>query len=194
VWAAPGSGSFTKLDNLSFPGFDTVRPVAHGRVILLAMNPGGNDPEHPRDDWSNFHSEGSNDHLLAEAFRETRLWGAFMTDLYFDQYESDSSKVDVSAAQSVRGVRRLVGLAGLGDLDPLIVCVGDRAQSGFSRGLANLKAQAAEPGRKLLPTLRSIKVSHYSGSNAGQHKHDPSIYRDRFHDKLRAAKRGDLLQ
>ncbi len=121
VWKEPDAGGFSKTSDVSYPGDAVARESAHAQVIILAMNP-GNDTT--RGAWSNFHhSWTSRDQLLAEACRDTGLQGALMTDLYYDQFESDSKALNVSAAAS--GVARLLDIIGVsGESDPLILLSG----------------------------------------------------------------------
>lgn len=181
VWRDPESGQFSKTSDVSYPGDDVARKHAHARVIILAMNPGN---DQSRGNWSNFHhSWTSRDQLLAEACRGTGLAGALMTDLFYDQFESDSAALNVSGAAA--GVARLLEIVGAsGETDPLIVCLGGRTYEGMQNGLAELRKSQVVP---VPDEVSFVKVTHYSGSAAGKHKHDPQRYRSIVHEELTAA-------
>lgn len=185
VWKKPEGAIYTKESDVKYPGDDVARTHAHARAILLALNP-GNDRD--RGDWSNFHhSWASRDQLLAEACRGTGLWGSLMTDLYNDQFQSNSSKVLSEKEQSGRAVERLLNMVALtGEEAPLVICLGGKTFRGVKEGLDTLGAS---------PTaLRYIQTTHYSGAAAGKHKHDPGTYRELVHADIRQAGRGDLLE
>lgn len=181
VWKKPDSGRFSKTSDVSYPGDTVAREHAHARVIILAMNP-GNDTT--RGDWSNFHHAWiSRDQLLAEACRDTGLQGALMTDLYYDQFESDSKALNVSAAAA--GVARLLDIIEASEeTDPLILCLGATTYKGLHDGLAELRESEAV---HIPDKFSFVKVTHYSGSAAGKHKHNPQLYRSIVHEEVAAA-------
>lgn len=186
VWKEPSSGGFSKFSDVSFPGETVARERAHARVIVLAMNPGN---DQSRGDWSNFHhSWVSRDQLLAEACRDTGLEGSLMTDLYFDQFQSDSSMLEVSGAGV--GAERILDIIRLSEEpDPLIVCLGGKTYKGFRDGLEELRLT----GRDVPEKVSCVRVTHYSGSAAGKHKHQPELYRSIVHAEIKAAGFGGYL-
>lgn len=178
VWNEPDSGRFTKDSDVSYPGDALARKYAHGRAIILGMNP-GNDAS--RGNWSNFHhSWKSRDQLLAEACRDTGLQGALMTDLFFDQFESNSIALNVSGAAA--GAARILDIIEIsGETNPLIVCLGGKTFEGLSKGLKELR----ESNVVSVPDEVSfIEATHYSGSAGGKHKHDPQVYRSLVHQRI----------
>lgn len=187
VWKEPESGQFSKTSDVSYPGDPAAREQAHARVIIVAMNPGS---DTSRGDWSNFHhSWTSRDQLLAEACRDTGLQGALMTDLYFTEYESNSSVLDVSGAAA--GVERILEIMQTsGETDPLILCLGDKTYKGVSDGLAELRKSRKVP---VPDRVSVVKVTHYSGSAAGKHQHKPELYRSIVHGQIAAAGFTELL-
>lgn len=77
VWTP--AESYTRSSDVSFPGGD-LDGILHARSIILGLNPGDSTVE--RRPWHSFHTGPQhNDHFLAEAFRDTEHWGAYMTDL-----------------------------------------------------------------------------------------------------------------
>lgn len=187
VWNRPDGGMFTKNSDVSYPGDAMAREHAHVRVIILGMNP-GNDAS--RGNWSNFHHAWkSRDQLLAEACRDTDLQGALMTDLFFDQFESDSIALNVSGAAA--GVARILEIIeSSGETDPLILCLGGKTFAGLRRGLKELRKSNIMP----VPNHVSyIKLTHYSGAAAGSHKHDPQTYRSIVHQQITSEGFGKFL-
>ena len=179
-WAVWGSvrpsEPFTSESNLAFPGDDAALPgVLHGDVVMVALNPGNAaaawDPE---DAWVNFHGgRRHNDHLLAEAFRDTPAWGGYLADLHPTIVESDSRLVTpraelvASAVQSLAEQIRLLGAP-----DPLVVCIGRGSHNRVLDHLDTLRRALDNPG------LEVVGIPHYSGANNGVHGGDPARYRD----------------
>jgi hypothetical protein len=174
VWdAVRPTAPFTRDSHLSLPIADSeLGSVLRSDVVLLGLNPGN--AAHARadgdqtGDYLNFHTGPKhNDHLIAEAFRDTPYWGSYMTDLY-TQIESRSALVkdqptDIDAVLSQ--------IATLNDGQPVqIIAFGART----SKALDKHSARLASTG-----LIRGVaKVPHYSGSNNGQHKGSPAVYRE----------------
>ncbi len=179
VWGAPHpSARFTRDSDLSLPVRDPeLSLVLRSDVVLLGLNPGNAAHDRARDesaDYINFHTGPKhNDHLIAEAFRETQYWGSYMTDLYA-QIESRSALVkdvptDIDAL--------LTEIAALNGGEPVhIIAFGARTY----QALAKHSKRLASAG-----LVRDItRIPHYSGSNNGQHKGSPAVYRRLVHAAL----------
>lgn len=93
VWAEPDNeqgwripDTFDRESTLSFPEVSAeLAAVLHTDCVFLGTTPGESafDRQAGRDDWMPFHVVGrSRDDRVAEALRDTGLWGAFMTDLF----------------------------------------------------------------------------------------------------------------
>lgn len=82
-WFIPQN--FDRGSTLSFPEIsEELAAVLHTDAIFLGFNPGVSAlTRRPgQDDWLPFHAPGgSRNDRIAEALRDTKLWGAFMTDL-----------------------------------------------------------------------------------------------------------------
>ncbi|UKA63385.1 hypothetical protein [Arthrobacter sp. FW306-04-A] len=101
----PRSAAYERTSDISFPA-EGLDGVLHGRSTILGLNPGESSVE--RRPWQNFHTAGRpNDHLLAEAFRDTPYWGAYMTDLV-SEVNSKSATLDLSGETIRRDIAVLV--------------------------------------------------------------------------------------
>ncbi|BCT78093.1 hypothetical protein SCMU_39350 [Sinomonas cyclohexanicum] len=167
VW--PRSERYSRTSDISFPSGD-LAGVLHARSIVLGLNPGESAVE--RTPWQNFHTgPRHNDHFLAEAFRDTPHWGAYMTDL-LTQVNSKSKTLDLSEEIIVRDVGVLAEqLLVLEVDDPIFILIGARTAWAFKQ---HQSALAEALG---LATVRSAKVPHYSAANGRMHRNRPDEYR-----------------
>lgn len=179
----------------TYPGDEVAAEHAHGRIILLAMNP-GNDTD--RGDWSCFHSTKrvSNDHFLREACRETGLTGAVMTDYAFDQFESTSGNVKYDKNRIyLERLDQLVQITG--EENPLVVCLSVPTFKNLERGIKQLNEDTSEEAQAMaarLNKLHLVKGIHYGIQNGKEHKGKPDVYRERIHEEIRKAGFGYLLE
>lgn len=129
VW--PPAESYTKTSDVSFPA-EGLDGVLHSRSIILGLNPGDSKAE--RRPWHNFHTgPRHNDHFLAEAFRHTEHWGAYMTDL-LAEVNSKSSMLDLSKRTIEHDVAVLAEqFQALGAVDPLVIVIGRQAAAAFGQ-------------------------------------------------------------
>jgi hypothetical protein len=162
------TAAFSRHSRLILPAADPeLGSVLRSDVVLLGLNP-GNAAHHQTDDYLVFHTgPRHNDHLIAEAFRGTAYWGSYMTDLY-TQIESRSAFVR-DQPTDIDSVLNQIAILNSGE--PVqIITFGGRA----FRALEKHSKRLASTG-----LVRGIaRVPHYSGSNNGQHKGDPAIYRE----------------
>jgi hypothetical protein len=173
VWGAVHpTAPVTRDSQLGLPVADPeLGCVLRSDVVLLGLNPGNAAHDRARDatgDYVNFHTGPKhNDHLIAEAFRDTPYWGSYMTDLYA-QIESRSALVkdvptDIDAV--------LTQIATLSDGEPVrIIAFGARTFEALGKHSKHLASAGL---------VRDIaKIPHYSASNNGQHKGSPGRYRE----------------
>ncbi len=194
-WAVWGSVDhpepFDASSDLRLPVGPELDKVLHARDVLVGLNQStvGRDAagrEIPADGkpWRNFHTSAfHNDHFLAEAFRGTDAWGAYITDLH-EQRESNSANVhdDAIATEIAEFVVQLRLLGATGGAAPRIVCFGAKA---FGRVAAN--ADQIAIGIDAPASLRIVKAPHWSRANARVHRAQISVYRDLVHAALAAA-------
>lgn len=175
VW--PPAESYARDSDISFPA-DDLDGVLHARSIILGLNPG--DPKTDRRPWQNFHAgPRHNDHFLAEAFRDTAHWGAYMTDL-LTEVNSKSKSLDLSRQTIQRDVAVLAQqFQALKARDPLVIVIGRKAAAAFAQHESYL-ADALD-----LPKVRWVTVPHYSAANSRVHGNSPEIYRRLVMDALK---------
>ncbi len=174
VWLP--SASYDSSSDISFPDGE-LDAILHARSIILGLNPGESSVE--RMPWHNFHTAGRhNDHFLAEAFRGTPQWGAYMTDL-LTEINSKSNTLDLRPDIIHRDVDVLVDqLKALEAIDPMFIVIGKSAGKAFK---AHQSALASALG---LPSVRWAEIPHYSAANGRVHGNKPSQYRYRVHQVL----------
>ena len=167
VW--PPADSYNRASDISFPT-EGLNGALHSRSIILGLNPGDSLVE--RLPWHNFHTgPRHNDHFLAEAFRGTAHWGAYMTDL-LTEVNSKSKTLDLSPGTIRRDVAVLTEqLHALQAADPLFIVIGKKTGEAFAKHERDL-ARALNMAR-----LRSVTVPHYSAANSRVHGNNPATYR-----------------
>jgi hypothetical protein len=179
VWGAVRpTAPFARDSQLGLPVADPeLSRVLRSDVVLLGLNPGNAAHDRARDamgDYVNFHTGPKhNDHLIAEAFRGTPYWGSYMTDLYA-QIESRSALVkdvptDIDAV--------LTQIATLNNGEPVhIIAFGARTFEALGKHSKRLVSAGL--------VCDISKIPHYSGSNNGQHKGSPGLYRELVREAL----------
>lgn len=180
VWDTDGHEELT--GEALFP-LETARRVAHGRAMIVSLNPASERRAAPGTTaaWSNFHSPDRkhNDLFLARAFHQTRYWGAFMTDLHPNLADPNSRNVVLSKRNATESaVRSLVHQAELLGEVADVICVGGATFAGISRHAALIEAEIGVPASRLLP------IPHYSGMASRVHGNKPDTYRRIVHDAL----------
>ena len=174
VW--PRADEYERSSDIRFPDGEDLDGVLHARTVILGLNRGWSKEGATK--WGTFHTPGHNDHMLAEAFRDTQHWGGYMTDL-LSEVNSKSNTLDWSADTVAADVADLVEeLKFLEVDDPLFILIGKDAASAFdqrSEGIASALG---------LPPLRSVKIPHYSSANGATHGNSPRRFRDLVHAAL----------
>lgn len=174
-WAVYGSPDrpttpYTKDSDLRFPyeNIDAVLALLHTDFILLGLNPGNGVIRDPA--WANFHVGGaSKDERVAEACRETALWGSFITDLFPLEVNSSASdvkdklsEVNGSSIDLQANVKRLEDTLDVLDVgNAQLICFGATTAEWAKRLLISKDRPTA--ARR---TYTVAKVYHYSGANA----------------------------
>jgi hypothetical protein len=174
VW--PPAAPYNRASDISFP-VDGLDRVLHARSIVLGLNPGDSKVE--RRPWHNFHTgPRHNDHFLAEAFRGTVHWGAYMTDL-LTEVNSKSNTLDLSRETIQRDVAVLAEqFQALGADDPLVIAVGKKTAAAFAKHERQLAEVLG------LTKVRWVTVPHYSAANSKVHGNNPEKYRRLVLDAL----------
>lgn len=94
--------------------------LQENNIVVLGMNPGGTpniseaktlsrkgqNKDRP---WNNFHNQKSNDHYLAQALSNTKVYGSYMTDLFpIIGSESKDVRLFVDSEENQRIVKRFI--------------------------------------------------------------------------------------
>lgn len=126
--------------------------------------------------WYNFHTgPRHNDHLLAEAFRDSPHWGAYITEV-----NSKSNALDLSRETINRDVTVLAEqFQALGAADPLVIVIGKKTAAAFAKHERFLADALG------LTKVRWVTVPHYSAANSRVHANNPEKYRWLVMDALR---------
>jgi|JI10StandDraft_1071094.scaffolds.fasta_scaffold285102_2 hypothetical protein len=174
VWSTDAEGKLT--GEAQFPEAQA-RDAAHGRSMIVSLNPSGiraADGSERAGPWSNFHSPNKvhNDDFLASALIDTELWGSFMTDLHPTIWESDSRKLGRIPASAIdEAVGTLIAQARLLGEVELVVAVGSATHRHLQKRLAVIREKVGNPN------LRLVRIPHYSKANARVHKQRRETYR-----------------
>lgn len=193
-WAVWGvlspNDPFTAASDLNLPAVTPqLLQILRRDIVLLGLNPGN---AHTAGTWEAFHGAGrSQMHRVAEALRGTRVWGAYMTDLFPRIIESDSAVVDelvkdpAVVRQNIEGF--LQELADLGATAPVICCFGSRTAD-HARTFLTGSSRITER------SYRVVKLDHYSGSNRKLNRakqlglSTEAYYRQLVHETLKKEK------
>lgn len=159
VWgAATQTEPFDDRSDLCLPVGPALDDVLHARDVLVGLNQSSvardsaGRPVSPAGasvPWANFHTSAfHNDHFLAEAFRGTEVWGAYMTDLH-EQRESDIRKVhehNIDAEISSL-ISQMHLLGATGEAAPRIICFGVKSYRRITAWAGTISRGSPPPGR-----------------------------------------------
>lgn len=138
VWSEPGGrrpgewvSDLSALDVASDPA--RLEPL-HADVVLIALNSGvREDGSHHGGPLAMYHHPHGRDFMLAEAIRETPIWGAYLTDFFKGIPTRDGSGLrdfllehPVKVSEDVATLRAELAL--IGARDPLLVCLGTQVE------------------------------------------------------------------
>jgi len=175
---------FTYSSTLTFPiDNPELYNIVKADTVFVGMNPGGkiginsikdyhritNEPiENP---YRNFHVGGKhNDHLLAEALRDTPWWGAYMTDLFpFPTSESSCLKsiVNDNPEQASSWIKEFNDeMVKLGRNELKLACLGTFVKEQVDKWLVNPKTRL----QNVSINYKVLYLPHYSGLNSNKIK------------------------
>lgn len=172
-WRIPES--FDRSSSLVFPPVsDELAAVLHTDCVFLGTTPGESafDRLAGRDGWQPFHAVGrSRDDRVAEALRDTNLWGAFMTDLFplihldksilvsgwlKDEKNLPTIKKNFEAFEWL--LTQVGALQTTSESTPVLLCFGAQTAKFAELFLAG-------PGRLTKREYRVVKLDSYSPAN-----------------------------
>jgi hypothetical protein len=179
VWAPPSGAPKTNMGNLEVldeKANPTLLETLNPGVVMVALNFSRGIPSEP---FRNFHdpSASANDFKIRYAFRDTRFWGAYMTDIIKGFVEPVSGilltylrRHPEVVSDHVRALR--TELLDLSHSKPLILAFGGAA---YALLVKNLCAD----GYSFL-----VPLTHYS------HRISKEKYRDKVHHEILGAQKG----
>ena len=130
IWAEEGSTPKSNISDLSIFNDDGVIKQLNPKYVFVGLNPSVQDID--KDTWHNFHSKDTkrqNDYKLRYALKNTKFWGAYLTDLVSDVEETNSNKVSVSAG-NIKKFKEEIDLLGT---KPILIAMGDKVYKALIR-------------------------------------------------------------
>ena len=97
IWAEEGKTPKSNICDLSIFNDNRILKILNPNYVFVGLNPSVQDAD--KDTWHNFHSKDTkrqNDYKLRYALKNTKFWGAYLTDLVSDVEETNSNKVSIS--------------------------------------------------------------------------------------------------
>ena len=168
-WEAPKA----HMGDLSiFDDEDTLLDIVHTDIVFVALNAADRDvADRP---FSMFHdtSPRANDYKMRYAFKDTVLWGSYITDLFHNLRETDSNKVsrhlavnpDFLKTQLDRFKQELADIAEPGYPKPILVALG-----GTVKGLLDIHLRPAG--------YNVLSIDHYSLTGTKTRSNNKEEYR-----------------
>lgn len=132
IWKEEGNTPKSNIDNLSVFNDKEIYKKLNPNYVFVGLNPSVQDTNN--EIWRNFHSPDTkrqNDYKLRYALKNTKFWGAYITDLNGIK-ETNSNKVSVSATD-VRSFKEEIALLGT---KPVLVALGDKVYNALMKYLS----------------------------------------------------------
>ncbi|AWW49675.1 hypothetical protein POPA111323_02645 [Polynucleobacter paneuropaeus] len=155
VWAESRGLPADNVGDLSIFDSDHVLDELNPIVVIVGLNISRNDIEKP---FANFHSSNprAKDFKLRYAFKDTPLWGGYMTDILKDLEEKSSGEVLKKLKENPQLEREnvqsfLEEINSLGYHDPLIIALGDATYKIIKQNFKRLDID-----------YEVIKIKHFS--------------------------------
>lgn len=98
VWDEPGDKPKSNTNGMNWVNDSNLLSILNTGFVFVGRNGAGThgtQDGHFEQPWANFHSGYSyqNDYKMRYAFRGTRYWGSYMTDIIKNYNESDSNSM-----------------------------------------------------------------------------------------------------
>ena len=164
IWDGPENGNWKSKSNIGslqcFENEDNLLKKLNPNYIFVGFNPAAHDnKEVEKKIWSNFHSSDikrSQDYKLRYALNGTKYWGSFITDVYPEIVETDSTKVSSKASNNMinESIDNLIYVRELLGNEATIVAIGDAAYKVIKNNLPK--------------DVKLIKIMHYSYQSINQ--------------------------
>ncbi len=132
VWAEEWNTPKSNIGDLSIFDDLEIYKRLNPNYVFVGLNPSVQDTS--EEIWHNFHSTDTkrqNDYKLRYAIKNTKFWGAYITDLNGVK-ETDSNKVSVSA-DDVQAFTQEIALLGI---KPVLIALGDKVYNALVKYLS----------------------------------------------------------
>lgn len=132
IWKEEGNTPKSNICDLSVFNDKEIYKKLNPNYVFVGLNPSIQDTN--SEIWRNFHSPDTkrqNDYKLRHALKNTKFWGAYITDLNGTK-ETNSNKVFVSD-NDVRSFREEIALLGT---KPVLIALGDKVYNALMKYLS----------------------------------------------------------
>jgi len=158
VWAEAGEKPKSNIGDLSI--FDINKnkgllDILNPNIIMVGLN-AADRPNMEEREWGNFHdpSPQGQDYKIRFAFKGTKFWGAYMTDIIKGYFQTDSGILKSDIKKNPQLLKTNISrfyeeLNDIGAVDPLIIVFGVDAYNYMTEENINKK-------------YKLIKIQHYS--------------------------------
>jgi len=133
IWADAGDTPKSNIGDLSVFNDKDVHKKLNPHYVFVGLNPSVQETND--ETWRNFHSldnKRQNDYKLRYALKDTKYWGAYITDLNATK-ETDSTKVFVSD-DDVKSFKTEISLL---KTKPVLVALGDKVYNALIKCVKN---------------------------------------------------------
>ena len=144
IWTDEGCTPKSNIADLSVFNDKEIHKKLNPNYVFVGLNPSVQDTNN--EIWRNFHSPDTkrqNDYKLRYALKNTKFWGAYITDLNGTK-ETNSNKVSVSA-NDVSLFKEEIALLGT---KPVLIALGDKVYNALMKYLSE--------------EYTSVKIKHFS--------------------------------
>ena len=132
IWKEEGSTPKSNIADLSVFNDKEIYKKLNPNYVFVGLNPSVQDTNN--ETWRNFHSPDTkrqNDYKLRYALKNTKFWGAYITDLNGTK-ETNSNKVSVSATD-VHSFKEEIALLGT---KPVLIALGNKVYNALMKYLS----------------------------------------------------------
>lgn len=132
VWKDEGNTPKSNISDLSVFNDKEIYKKLNPNYVFVGLNPSVQDTT--EEIWRNFHSPDTkrqNDYKLRYALKNTKFWGAYITDLNGTK-ETDSNKVFVST-NDVHTFKEEIALL---KTKPVLIALGDKVYNALTKHLS----------------------------------------------------------
>lgn len=157
VWADVGETVKSNTGDMSIFQEADILNQLHGNFVIIAMNASEHAERKDKYEgsWRMFHSDDNSrqqDFKMRYAFKDTALWGSYMTDLIKNHPDKDSSQVIQHIKNNPDVLEENIGflkdeLQILGG-NPVLIALGGEVEKWLRKGLDD--------------TYKLVKLTHYS--------------------------------